>query len=116
MVPFSITQKQEERFGNQRVAYISYMEINVFNMQFRLLKKVGNNHRYTIDGVIGSNNYVDRVNGIRVYLSGMNLVFSTQFGLTLFWDGNHKADVILCDTYANYVCGLCGNADGNLTQ
>lgn len=112
LVPFSITQKQEERNGNKRVAYISYMEINVFNKQFRLLKKVGNLHRYTINGIIGSNNYFDSINGIRIYVSGSNLVFSTTFGLTLIWNGNHKADVVLCDTYANHVCGLCGNADG----
>lgn len=49
---------------------------------------------------------------IKVYLSGGNIVFSTTFGLTVTWNGEHKAEVLLCDAYSKYVCGLCGNADG----
>ena len=51
-------------------------------------------------------------NGLNVYFSGTNLVFSTYFGLTVYWNGNSKFDVSLCDAYAGYTCGLCGNSDG----
>ena len=112
MVPFSVHQKQETRFGLLNVAYVAYVEINVFNQQFRLLKRNGNVHVYTLNGIIRPNNYVDKINGVRIFVLGPNLVFSTTFGLTVTWNGNHKVDVILCDTYVNYVCGLCGNADG----
>lgn len=116
MIPFSIHQKQETRNGRENVAYVAYVEINVFNQQFRLLKKNGNRHRYTINGIIRPNNYVDNINGVRIYVSGANLVFSTTFGLTVTWNGNHKVDVILCDTYAKHVCGLCGNGDGKFNE
>ena len=71
-------------------------------------------HNYTIDGIMGLNDYEDKINGVRIYLSGKNIVFSTKFGLTVLWDGYHRLEVILCDTYSNYVCGLCGNADGTI--
>ena len=52
-------------------------------------------------------------NGINIYFSGVNLVFAANFGLTVYWDGNSKFDTLLCDSYAGFTCGLCGNADGN---
>ena len=114
MIPFNIRQKQETRHGQTKVSYIAYVEINVFNHQYRLLKKQGIKHKYTIDGITGQNYFQDKLNGVKVFVSGPNLVFSTTFGLTVSWNGDHKVDVVLCDTYANYVCGLCGNADGKL--
>ncbi|CAF0928390.1 unnamed protein product, partial [Brachionus calyciflorus] len=116
MIPFSVTQKQEQRFNRTNVAYVAHIYINVYNRQYRLLKKEKGKHKYTIDGLLSPNNYHDKLTGVKVFLSGGNLVFSTQFGLTVTWNGDHKVDVTLCDTYANYVCGLCGNADGNRTN
>ncbi|CAF0786128.1 unnamed protein product [Brachionus calyciflorus] len=116
LVPFSISQKQENRNGRMNVAYVSHIDINVYNRQYRLLKKEKGKHKYTIDGLLSPNNYHDKLTGVKVFLSGGNLVFSTQFGLTVTWNGDHKVDVTLCDTYANYVCGLCGNADGIMTN
>lgn len=49
---------------------------------------------------------------ISAVVSGGKLTFSTDFGLTIVWDGNNRADVYLCDEYKTHVCGLCGNADG----
>ena len=112
MIPFTINQKQEVRNNNPSVAYISYIDINVFNHQYRLLKRKNGMHVYTIDGIKSLNNYEDKINGVKVYMSGPNLVFSTTFGLTVSWNGDDRVDVVLCDTYSNYVCGFCGNADG----
>lgn len=59
-----------------------------------------------------TNNYFDSQNGIKIFYSVDNIIFSTKFGLTIKWNGLHKAHILLCDYYSNYVCGLCGNADG----
>lgn len=119
LVPFSIKQKQEERGGSansKNVAYIRYLDILIYGREYKLVKKVAGKFVFTIDDITMPSTFTDDVNGIKVYVSGNNLMFSTNFGLTVSWDGNHKADVTLCDTYANYVCGLCGNADGNKTN
>ena len=39
------------------------------------------------------------------------MIFSTTFGLSILWNGNDRIEVNLCDSYANRICGLCGNAD-----
>ncbi|CAF0944073.1 unnamed protein product [Brachionus calyciflorus] len=116
LIPFSVSQKQETRHGKTNVAYIQYIDVNVYNRQYRLLKKQNGKHVYTIDGILSPNDYQDKQNGIKIYLSAGNLVLSTQFGLTVTWNGDHKVDVNLCNTYSNYVCGLCGNADGSISN
>lgn len=116
MVPFSVRQKHEIRNGRLNVAFIQYVEINVFNNDYRLLKKDNKTHKYTINGIIGPNDYEDKINGVRIYIRAGNLIFSTQFGLTLTWNGDHRIDVNLCNTYSGFVCGLCGNGDGLLSN
>ncbi len=39
-------------------------------------------------------------------------MFSTNFGLTVSFDGRDVAEYNLCDAYKSYVCGLCGDGDG----
>ena len=46
--------------------------------------------------------------------AGKNLMLEVdKIGLVVSWDGNHAIQVKLCSTYRSYVCGLCGNFDGN---
>jgi hypothetical protein len=78
-----------------------------------MLKRQNRTHQLTVNNISASIPYTDEVNGIEVYVAGGSLVFSTSFGLTITWDGNHRSEVSLCDAYAGYVCGLCGNADNN---
>lgn len=108
---FNVKQKQEQR-RNPGVAYIQYLEINVFGNQYKLNKYRGYNYNFTINGLKRFAPFTDSVNGINVYGSGKNIIFSTQFGLKITWNGKHRAEVYLCDAYANWTCGLCGNSDG----
>ncbi len=68
---------------------------------------------FTINDVSRKAPYSDNVNGINIVFKGGKLVFSTNFGLTVSWNGNDAVTETLCDSYADYVCGLCGNGDGN---
>lgn len=115
MVKFSVTQKQERR-GNgpnsNRVSYIRFIDVNVFGNNYRLLPKINGKLGFSINGINMVNNYRDEFNGLRVYISAGNLIFTTNFGLMIKWNGIHKAEVTICSYYENYVCGLCGNADG----
>jgi hypothetical protein len=104
-------QKQEQRKGvpnAENVAFIRHIEINVYRKKFTLEK----NHVFTVNGQRRNTPYKGR-NGEQAINIGGQLVFTTKFGLTILWDGNQQAQVLLCDTYRRYVCGLCGNADGN---
>ncbi len=116
LVPFNVKQKQEMRPGKIGVAFIQYVEINVFDHQYQLLQKKNGVFNLKIDGQNQPSNWNDEKNKIFIYISGRNIIFSTSFGLTIQWNGNHQAEIQLCDAYANSVCGLCGNADGNKTS
>lgn len=116
MVPFSVTQKQERR-GNgpnsNKVSYVRFVDVEVFGNNYRLLQSLNGKLGFTMNEKNMVNNYNDEFNGLRVYISGRNLVFTTNFGLMIKWDGVHRVEVTICNYYANFVCGLCGNADGN---
>lgn len=114
MVPFSVQQKQEGRPGvpnAANVAFFSYIDINAYGNRYRLLKKE-KTHRFSINGILGVPSYSD--DKVNIFVSGGDLVFTTNFGLSITWNGNHRAYISICDIYSKYVCGLCGNADGKL--
>ena len=109
-------QKQEERAGVPNadiVSFIRYVEINVYGNQFRLLKAVNMTKTFSLNGQVRRPPYID-TNGTQIIFVGGKVQFSTNFGLTILWDGYTQAYTTLCDSYSNYVCGLCGNANGNL--
>lgn len=50
---------------------------------------------------------------IKVYISGNDVVIQTDFDLTMTFDWKSYARVTVPNTYANAVCGLCGNNNQN---
>lgn len=116
MVPFNVKQKHETRLGKKGVSFIEFIEVNVHGHQYRLLHKQGWNFKFTIDGLDRPIPYNDLENGVKIFRSRRNMYFNADFGLKITWDGNHRAELDLCDSYANVVCGLCGNADGTYIQ
>ncbi len=114
-MPFIVRQKQEPgwNFFNGNVAYVRYVEIHVFGMQFRLLRSENWDIPFTINGVKRNAPYADDTNGINIVKNGGKLLFSTNFGLSIDWDGRESVGYTLCDAYSKYICGLCGNGDGN---
>lgn len=115
MIPFSVTQKQERRGAgpnSKKVSYIRFIDVNVFGNIYRLIQKSKGKLGFTMNGINMVSNYNDEFNGLRIYISAGNLILITNFGLMVKWNGVHKAEVTICSYYADYVCGLCGNADG----
>jgi len=66
---------------------------------------------FILNGVNRTTPYVDS-NGVEIFVTPGKLELSTLFGLTIIWDGYTSVQVLLCDSYAGHVCGLCGNGDG----
>lgn len=52
-------------------------------------------------------------NKLNVYLSGVYVFLETDYDMTVTFDWSSYSKVILPSTYANSVCGLCGNANQN---
>lgn len=50
-------------------------------------------------------------NKLKVYISGVHGFIKTDFDLRVSFDWYSYARVIIPSTYANAVCGLCGNAN-----
>ena len=107
LASFSMYQKQERRVDTSRVTFLRYLQIDAYNVSTRLLKR----NAITINGSPVTAPFSS--GGINIYYHGGKLVYSTDFGLTVNWDGDQVMSLTLCDAYAGYVCGLCGNADGN---
>ena len=114
MTPFSVRTKQEIRAGYpnaQSVSFIRYVEINVYGDVYRLPKYADFNKQFIKNGLNMSTPYVDN-SGVKVLLIAGKLQLTTPFGLTVIWDGYTAVQVLVCDSYAGLVCGLCGNANG----
>lgn len=115
LVPFDVRQKNEMRETRREASFVEYLEITIHGNEYNLLKKLpGNRHVFEINGLERPTPYFDREHGVNVYTLNRNIIFSTEFGLTVTWDGHQRAAITLCDAYANSVCGMCGNADGKL--
>lgn len=50
--------------------------------------------------------------GVQVSSSGFYAVITTDFGLRVKFDGNHRVEVTLPSTFGQKVCGMCGNYNG----
>lgn len=109
MVPFEIKQKHHTNGQkHSKVSFVEYVQVNVYGKEYRLVDR----KKLTVDGVKTNTPFKDVDGKVQVFVNGKHsLVLSTDFGLTVSFDGN-AARVTLCDAYENSLCGLCGNADG----
>lgn len=109
MVPFNIKQRQNDASIG---AWVKYLEVNVFGSEYRLFS----NGQFFINGFVRPYPYSAEPHGIEVFMLDSWLVLTADFGLKVAFDGlSGKFEVKLCEAYRDHVCGLCGNADGNVT-
>ncbi|KAM4652646.1 IgGFc-binding protein-like [Discoglossus pictus] len=107
---FNIEAKNENR-GNTRVAYVSFVTVQVYDFTISLV-------RYE-NGFVRVNNQRLRLpinlnNGqVRLYQSGAFLIIETDFTLKVYYDWNSILKVFLSSSFSESVCGMCGNYNGN---
>jgi len=106
--------------GKIGVSFIQYVQLSVFGNLYTLRPK-------KLDQMISSKNIYVHVNniqrnppfydsstGISIQNLGGSLQLTTNFGLlSLTFGGQQSAELSLDPKYAGYVCGLCGDGDGN---
>ena len=94
---------------------LRYIEMVAYGVPIRLLK--GNSIQ--INGVMSNSDLIIaapmQINGIKIFFSGGTLVLAADFGVTIYWN-NGKFDITLCDAYSGFICGLCGNYDGEFSN
>lgn len=108
MTPFNVRLKLEA-WG-----VITYVEINLYSSQFRLLR----DRRLSVNGVEKAVPYASppssekSASRVQVFMSGQFLTFVADFGLEVIWEGTNHMEVRVCDSYAGHVCGMCGDGIG----
>ncbi|KAI5609967.1 zonadhesin isoform X2 [Silurus asotus] len=106
LTPLTVRGKNARRGGNNRISYLHEVYVEVYDVSVRMLQK----KRLLVNG--------ERVSpplspnqGIKISLNSRYLQLTTDFGLTVRFDGNMQGEVILPSTYKTHVRGLCGNYD-----
>jgi len=96
------------RGGNRKVSFLDEVYVDVYGVNVRFLQK----NRLLVNGERVSPP-LSPVDGLSITMNSRQLQLTTDFGLTVRFDGNHRGEVVLPSTYSNAVRGLCGNYDGN---
>ncbi|XP_074402790.1 IgGFc-binding protein [Zonotrichia albicollis] len=104
---FNVEAANEHRGGNTRVSYVQYVDVDVYGYRINL----GQKRAVKVNGV-SQVVPVTLVPGVSISLSGQYVVVTTDFGLQVKFDGNHRAEITLPSTYMSKVCGICGNYNG----
>ncbi|KAM6127524.1 IgGFc-binding protein-like [Phoenicopterus ruber ruber] len=104
---FNVEAANEHRGGNTRVSYVRYVDVDVAGQRIRL----GKGRVVTVNGVAEVLPCTPSA-GVQVSSSGFYTVVTTDFGLRVKFDGNHRVEVTLPSTFGQKVCGMCGNYNG----
>ncbi|XP_028851976.1 zonadhesin, like [Denticeps clupeoides] len=108
LVPFTVRGKNARRGGNNRISFLHEVYVDVYDINIRLLQKKS----LLVNGEKISPPLSPR-DGLSISMNSQYVQVSTDFGLTVRFDGNIHAEVILPSTYNSLVGGLCGNYDGS---
>ncbi|KAF1421139.1 Zonadhesin, partial [Spheniscus humboldti] len=104
---FNVEAANEHRGANTRVSYVRYVDVDVAGQRIRL----GKGGVVTVNGVAEVLPCTPST-GVQVSSSGFYTVVTTDFGLRVKFDGNHRVEVMLLSTFGQKVCGMCGNYNG----
>ncbi|XP_028285469.1 zonadhesin, like isoform X2 [Parambassis ranga] len=105
--PLVVRGKNIRRGGNKRVSFLDEMYIDVYGVNVRFLQKktvLVNGERIAPP--------LNPVGGLSITMNSRQIQLTTDFGLTVRFDGSSRGEIILPSTYRHSVRGLCGNYDG----
>nr|XP_020037419.1 IgGFc-binding protein [Castor canadensis] len=106
---FNVTVVNEHR-GSQAVSYTRSVTLHVYSHSLTLSASWP--RKLQVDG-----EFVDLPfqldSRLHAYLSGSDVVVTTDFGLSLLFDGDSFVRLRVPAAYAGALCGLCGNYNKN---
>ncbi|KAM4694334.1 IgGFc-binding protein-like [Discoglossus pictus] len=108
---FNVEVEHEYRGGNTYVSYVKQVSVNVYNYKISLEKQ----------RIVKVNGIVQKVPlslfpDVSIGLTGQFVAVTTEFGLKVKFDGDHRVEVALSNKYQGQVCGICANFNGNQTD
>ncbi|CAL8327032.1 unnamed protein product [Lota lota] len=96
------------RGGNRRISFLDEMYVDVYGVSVRFLQRkvvLVNGERLAPP--------LTPVPGLTITMNSRQVTLTTDFGLTVRFDGRLHGEIVLPSTYKNAVRGLCGNYDGS---
>uniref|UniRef100_A0A8C0IRT1 VWFD domain-containing protein n=1 Tax=Chelonoidis abingdonii TaxID=106734 RepID=A0A8C0IRT1_CHEAB len=107
LTPFNVKVETNNR-GSKAVSFTKTVTLEVYNVTISMSQD--HPRKMQVDGV-----FVDlpfsHQRKLKAYISGVHGFIKTDFDLRVSFDWYSYARVIIPNTYANAVCGLCGNAN-----
>ncbi|XP_033026094.1 zonadhesin [Lacerta agilis] len=105
--PFSVAGRNRRRFPFQSFSFLREVYVEVYGYSIQLLQ----GRKMAVNGVMVTTPYSPR-DGLQITQRGRTICVDTDFGLTVYFDGQDFGEIVLPSTYRNHVGGLCGNYDG----
>ncbi|NWW84806.1 FCGBP protein, partial [Rhynochetos jubatus] len=102
---------QNGRQDEELLSSISLVMVKVYGKNIVISQE--HPSKITIDDQLVNLPYHQRDRKISIYRGGREVVLKTNFGLTVTYDWESQVTVSVPSTYANTLCGLCGNYNGN---
>ncbi|XP_066196418.1 IgGFc-binding protein-like [Sylvia atricapilla] len=109
LIPFAVTVENNHR-GNHLVSFTKVVTMEVYNMTLSLSQE--HPQKVKVNGVLLDLPFTYNQQ-LQVSLRGVHGFITTDAGVTVTFDWYSYARVIIPNTYASAVCGLCGNANGD---
>ncbi|CAN8217949.1 unnamed protein product [Coccothraustes coccothraustes] len=109
LIPFAVTVENNHR-GSHLVSFTKVVTMEVYNMTLSLSQE--HPQKVKVDGVLLNLPFTHN-HQLQVSLRGVHGFITTEMGVTVTFNWYSYARVIIPNTYAGAVCGLCGNANGD---
>ncbi|MEE6482046.1 hypothetical protein FKM82_013131 [Ascaphus truei] len=113
LTPFTVTVQNDVR-GNKAVSFTKVVTLEVYNQTISASKD--NRWQIQVNGIQTNLPYYYEMNKIMAYIRGLHVYIKTDFDVTVTFDWNSYAKVILPLSYRNAVSGLCGNNNQDPTD
>ncbi|XP_066462520.1 IgGFc-binding protein-like [Eleutherodactylus coqui] len=113
LTPFQVNV-QNERRGSTTVSYAKSVTLEVYNQTVTLTKDYP--QRVLVNGVDKFLPLSLESNRIKVFIRGAQAYIRTNFELTINYNWQTFVQVMLPNTYADALCGLCGNFNQNASD
>ncbi|KAM9168752.1 IgGFc-binding protein-like [Mergus octosetaceus] len=104
---------QNGQHNNQLLSSIALIKVKVYGKSIVISKKDPN--KITVNNQLANLPYHHK-RKISVYRSAQDMVMETDFGVTVTYDWQSQVTVVVPGTYADALCGLCGNYNGDTSD
>ncbi|XP_032083613.1 IgGFc-binding protein-like [Thamnophis elegans] len=112
LTPFLVTVENNHR-GNKAVSFTKVVTLEIYNFIISMSQEFP--EKIQVNGIVVELPF-SYENKLSIYQSGVHGFIKTDFDLRVSFDWYSYARVIVPDSYANALCGLCGNANEDQTD